>query len=117
MLDGSNSVFNLLQPDAEIHARLAGMDVHPTGPLWGSGESIASGEARALEERALADCSSWCRGLEAAGLKRARRALRVPAAEIDAAFENAQCLTLCFALPAGAYATMLMRELLSFDGV
>jgi tRNA pseudouridine13 synthase len=117
MLDGSNSVFNLPQPDADMLARLASMDVHATGPLWGSGETIATGEALALEEEVLADCHSWCQGLEAAGLKRARRALRVPAAELVAAFEKGQCLTLSFALPAGAYATMVVRELLTLDGV
>ena len=111
MLDGSHSVFNLAEPDAEIHQRLERMDVHPTGPMRGSGDAIASGQALALEESALRGCAAWCEGLDNAGLKHARRALRVPVADLEAAFESPDRLTLAFVLPAGAYATMVLREL------
>ncbi len=115
MLDGSHSVFNLAEPDADIGARLARMDVHPTGPMWGRGDALASGEALALEEAALAGCAAWRDGLDAAGLKRARRALRVPLAELGVAFEATDRLMVSFALPAGAYATMAVRELVDSE--
>jgi tRNA pseudouridine13 synthase len=111
MLDGSHSVFTQEAPDATIEARLARLDLHPTGPLWGGGETLARGAALALETAALEGCAEWCEALDAAGLAGARRALRVPVAELDAAFESADCLTLGFVLPAGAYATMTVREL------
>ncbi len=115
MLDGSHSVFKLAEPDADIDGRLARMDVHPTGPMWGRGEILASSEALALEEAALAGCATWCDGLDAAGLKGARRALRVPLAELGVAFEATDRLLLSFVLPAGAYATMAVRELIDSD--
>ncbi len=111
MLDGSHSVFTMAQPDADIDARLARLDVHPTGPLWGRGEALASGQALAVEQSALAGCEPWCAGLDAAGLKHARRALRVAVAELEVDFEAADRLLLSFVLPAGAYATMAVREL------
>jgi tRNA pseudouridine13 synthase len=85
--------------------------VHPTGPMRGSGDAIASGQALALEESALCGCTAWCEGLDTAGLKHARRALRVPVADLEAAFEGPDRLTLALVLPAGAYATMVLREL------
>lgn len=117
MLEGSHSVFSLAAPDAEINARLAQMDVHPTGPMWGRGDPLACGEALALEESVLSACGPWCDGLGAAGLKYARRALRVAVAELDLAFQSADRLSLTFALPAGAYATMVVRELVETDPV
>jgi tRNA pseudouridine13 synthase len=38
MLDGSHSVFVAGQITPEIQQRVAGFDLHPTGPLWGEGE-------------------------------------------------------------------------------
>jgi len=116
MLDGSHSVFNQPREDADIDARLAAMDLHPTGPMWGDGDPIASGEALALEQSVLSGCAEWCDGLAAAGLKSARRALRVPLAELEVALEDSRRLTISFALPAGAYATMAMREIIDGGG-
>ena len=117
MLDGSHSVFTLTEPDVDIDGRLARMDLHPTGPMWGRGDPLATGQALALEEAALVDCTAWCDGLVAAGLKSARRALRVPLAELGVDFEATDRLLLTFVLPAGAYATMAMRELIDSDPV
>ena len=117
MLDGSNSVFTVSEVDADIEARLARLDLHPTGPLWGSGDALAAGEALALEASVLAECAPWCDGLIAARLEHARRALRVPLASLEVAFEAPDRLLLSFALPAGAYATMAVRELVNTQPV
>ena len=115
MLDGSNSVFPMAEPDAVIEERLARMDVHPTGPMWGAGDALAAGEALRVETAALddcgADCRTWREGLVDAGLDAARRALRVPVADLAVEFEAEDRLSVSFALPAGAYATMAIREL------
>ena len=115
MLDGSHSVFNQAEADAGIDGRVARMDLHPSGPMWGDGDAMASGEALALEQSAVSGCAAWCDGLVAAGLKCARRALRVPLADLEVAFESADRLTISFTLPAGAYATMAVRELVDTD--
>jgi tRNA pseudouridine13 synthase len=115
MLDGSNSVFTMAAPDADIDERLARLDVHPTGPMWGGGDALATGEALGIETAALADSGAWREGLLAAGLDAARRALRVPVADLAVAFEAADRLSLSFVLPAGAYATMAIRELVASE--
>lgn len=112
LLAGSNSYFVPEANDATIQQRLAGFDIHPSGCLWGKGESPAQLEAAALE-RALAETHPvLCRGLEQAGLKQERRALRLPVADLHWNLAAAdQVLELRFTLPAGAYATSVLREL------
>lgn len=112
LLAGSNSYFVPEANDATIQQRLADFDIHPSGCLWGKGESPAQLEAAALE-RALAETHPvLCRGLEQAGLKQERRALRLPVADLHWNLAAAdQVLELRFTLPAGAYATSVLREL------
>src|SRR5690606_7012764 len=58
--------------------RLAILDLHPTGPLWGAGESPASGEVQALEAEAVAAEPAIAKWLAEAGMKHERRILRLP---------------------------------------
>lgn len=113
MLAGSNSYFVPEANDATIQQRLASFDIHPSGCLWGKGETPAQAEVAALE-RALAETHSvLCRGLEQASLKQERRALRLPVAELQWELDAPeQLLALRFILPAGAYATTVLRELI-----
>ncbi|MDP3817208.1 tRNA pseudouridine(13) synthase TruD [Pseudomonas sp.] len=91
--------------------RLAILDLHPTGPLWGAGESAAAGVAQALEqqvgeqERALVD---W---LAEAGMTHERRILRLPIGGLTWHYPESDILQLEFVLPAGCFATVLVREL------
>lgn len=91
---------------------VAALRAHPTGPLWGRGAGAGvAGEALALERAALAGCEGWQAGLEAAGLEADRRALRVVPSNLEWESSPDGGLVLRFALPRGAYATALMREL------
>jgi tRNA pseudouridine13 synthase len=112
LLAGSNSYFVPEEIDATIQQRLASFDIHPSGCLWGKGDTPAQAEAAELE-RTLAEAHPvLCRGLEQAGLKQERRALRLPVAELQWELDaSAQLLELRFFLPAGAYATTVLREL------
>ncbi len=116
MLAGTNSYFVPETIDAEITQRLTDFDIHPSGCLWGKGSSPAQGKAAELERHLAETHPLLCRGLEQAGLKQERRALRLPVAELrwelDAA---ANILVLQFFLPAGAYATTVLRELVQTD--
>ncbi|MGH8283114.1 MAG: tRNA pseudouridine(13) synthase TruD [Gammaproteobacteria bacterium] len=112
MLDGSHSVFHVDSVDDALTARAAAGDVHPTGPLWGRGQSHISGEVAELESRIIKDQELFARGLETAGLEQARRALRLPIRDLTWQVGDAHTLTLEFFLPAGAYATAVLRELL-----
>jgi tRNA pseudouridine13 synthase len=112
MFSSSNSFFRgeILTP--EIAERVRRNEIHPSGPLWGRGENPLSGEALALETEALTEHQTLCRGLEEHGLEMARRPLRLLPDEFQWNLD-ADSLQLEFFLPAGDYATTLVRELVS----
>jgi len=91
--------------------RLAQLDLHPTGPLWGAGLSSAAGVAQALEQ-ALAERENllvdW---LAEAGMAHERRILRLPIGGLSWHYPEPDILQLEFVLPAGCFATALVREL------
>ena len=115
MLDGTHSIFPVTVPDTDIIERCAAMDLHPTGPMGGRGEPMATDVALAAETAALTGCEPWCEGLAAAGLDAARRALRIRLTELEVGFEASDRLRVSFVLPAGAYATMAIRELVTWQ--
>ncbi len=113
MLDGSRSVFGP-EPWSEVLAeRLARFDIHPSGPLWGAGELRCTDQAAAVEQGALSDRQSEVlrQGLEAAGLKQERRALRLRPQDLEYRWLDGQALQVEFALPPGCYATAVLWEL------
>lgn len=111
MLEGSQSVFGPEPADEALAARAARLDIHPTGPLWGQGELRSGGACRALELAAAEPFADLRAGLEAAGLKQERRALRVRAGDLAWRWQAPDVLVLEFSLPPGAYATGLLAEL------
>lgn len=112
-LDGSGSVFVIDALDRSLEVRLAALDVHPTGPLWGSGEPMSRG-AVAAAERAAADAYADLKaGLEAA-TRASRRPLRVVVRGLGWTREN-DILTLEFGLDRGAFATAVLRELVTYN--
>lgn len=115
MLDGSHSVFRAEAPDAELQRRLTAVDVHTTGPLWGRGEPMTTGEVQALEAEVAARHPALTAGLIKVGVEMARRSLRLAVKDF-AWQESSEGLILEFFLPAGAYATAVLRELVDFTG-
>ncbi|MGR6034397.1 MAG: tRNA pseudouridine(13) synthase TruD [Candidatus Nitrosoglobus sp.] len=110
ILDGSRGFFLAETVDESLRARVRCFDCHPSGPLWGQGESLTVGIARALEEQVLAGSALWREGLEREGLKQERRSLRLVVADLEWSFPTKDSLRLQFYLPAGAYATTMLRE-------
>jgi tRNA pseudouridine13 synthase len=111
-LQGSHSFFIADSVDPSLEQRLQAMDVHPTGPLFGQGETPVRGACRRLEEECLLPHEAWCRGLITAGLAQARRATRLPVGALRWEWPEADCIELHFHLPPGGYATSVLRELL-----
>jgi len=109
--DGSQSCFKSEQPDAEILRRLAANIIHPSGVLWGKGAPDVTADAWALEQAVLAGYPELAEGLAQAGVAKARRALRVSVADLQWIFLDGSALVLSFTLPAGCYATALLREI------
>ena len=112
MLAGSHSIFAVDDVDETIRQRVAAFDLHPTGPLWGAGTLRSGGPVRALEEAVAATLPVFRDGLAAAGLTQERRALRLAVRDATLEFPEPGAVLLGFRLPAGAYATTVLRELI-----
>jgi tRNA pseudouridine13 synthase len=111
MLGGTHAIFGPEAWNEELAQRLASMDIHPTGPLWGNGELRSGGEVQALERAAIEPLAALARGLEQAGLNQERRALRLAAVQLGHVWEPEGALVLEFGLGSGSFATTLLREL------
>lgn len=114
-LSGSASTFNAEQAEAgELQRRLAEMDIHPTGPLWGKGSLRSSGPVQTLETSIIQRYAQLAAGLEQQGLEQARRPLRLQVQGLK--YEaQAKAIVFEFTLPKGAYATAVLRELILTD--
>ncbi|WP_445401120.1 tRNA pseudouridine(13) synthase TruD [Zobellella sp. An-6] len=113
MLAGSQSFFTLGEDnplDEAMRARFASGDIRLSAPLWGRGRLPSQDEAADLEQASLAGQEALCAGLEANGLKQERRALLLRPEQLAWQREGDR-LRLSFWLPAGSYATSLVREL------
>lgn len=115
MLAGTHSFFCAEQLDETVVARVSTQDIHPTGPLWGKGDSPVCAQAAAVEAEALAGLDAWCAALAGVGLRQERRALRLGLGDLAWDRGVAGELTLRFSLPAGSYATAVVRELIGDD--
>jgi tRNA pseudouridine13 synthase len=114
-LDGSRAGFaDDPEQSAELSQRCQQQDIHPSGPLWGRGRPLVNGLAAALETKVLTAFEAWRDGLEHVGLEQERRALRVRLQDLTWCFAEDGCLELRFFLPAGSYATVLLRELIDY---
>jgi tRNA pseudouridine13 synthase len=109
-LDGTNSVFANAEIDAELLARSEALDIHPTGPLCGCGESRVTGEAREAEEVALTQWAQWRDRLVEIGIEQQRRALRLAVRELKWEYRD-RTLRVSFRLTRGAFATAVLREI------
>lgn len=110
-LDGRGSVFDVEAADAELEARAARLELHPTGALWGRGAPRSGGEVHALECRVAADLPGPCALVESAGMEQERRALRLAVRDFTWGFEPG-ALVLGFRLTRGAFATAVLAEIL-----
>lgn len=106
-------------PSAEAECsdpRLAILDLHPTGPLWGDGGSPAGAEIQALEDAVAASENAIAKWLAQAGMKHERRILRLPIGGLSWHYPGPDILQLEFVLPTGCFATAVVRELVSLAG-
>jgi tRNA pseudouridine13 synthase len=110
-----NGACFLVEHAEQEQARADRFEISPTGLLFGSRVSWASGEPGLLEESVIAESGTTREALvtaaKACGFRGERRAFRVPLAELEWSLEGAT-LILSFALPPGAYATSVLRELM-----
>jgi tRNA pseudouridine13 synthase len=102
--------------DAAAEQKRAGVfEISPTGILFGSRASWASGEPGEIEKAVAAEFDATPESLQeagkACGFRGERRALRVKLENPDWSLQG-NALIVSFTLPPGAYATNVLRELM-----
>ena len=117
ILDGTHSFFPIGEDPSQFAERLADFDIHPSGPLWGRGETALSAQAAQVEALALADASRVRGALESLGLRHERRALRLRPQGFSTTADGEGGHWFEFQLPAGAYATTVLSALFILDDV
>lgn len=98
--------------DDGLAQRVLEKDLHPTGALVGRGELPSTQQVADLEAGIIGQHPLWQQGLEKAGMQQDRRALRVVPQQLSWHLGADNVMRLEFVLPAGSYATMLVRELM-----
>ncbi len=116
MLDGSHSIFSCEIVDRDIEERCMRLDIHPTGPLPGIDGAGPQKDAGSLEYQVLDEWAAMTDLLVGQGVKASRRALRLYPAELRWSVQGSE-LEISFVLPPGTYATVVLREILTFDTV
>ena len=114
-LNGRSAIFGPEPITELLRTRLQSGEIHATGPLWGQGE-LRSGEGVRILELAIAErYAELTTGLVKVGMDQDRRALRVLPQALEWVWLDPATLQIRFALPAGAYATVVLRELLQTE--
>lgn len=111
-LDGSHSWFR--EQDAtptELHQRLGDFDLHITAPLWGEGPPQSLAQCAELEQSIADQIPVYARGFAQHRLQHDRRSMRLKPQDMVHAWDGDDLL-LTMQLPAGCYATAVLRELL-----
>ena len=120
MLAGTQSVFHLDEVDEVIEKRFKEHDVDITASMWGAGELMTSGEPKAFEQLIAEKNNEFNQGLPRFGLKQERRRIRLSISETDISVidtdndEFNSTVKISFFLPAGCYATTILRELIDY---
>jgi tRNA pseudouridine13 synthase len=112
-LNGSGSIFTLDTVTPELQQRLAGRDIHLTAPLVGLGKEMVQAEAAAFEQRVLQPWQSWQQALQLLRVQAGRRSMRLLPEQLTVATDG-DTVQLSFALPAGCFATSVLRELVNY---
>lgn len=114
MLDGTHSIFLCDPVDDTLQQRCVDFDLHPTGPLPGRGGMQPVDVALVAEQAVLQDYADCIARLADFGVDAERRSLRLRVQDLGWDLQQDELL-LEFRLPAGAYATVVLRELVDVD--
>lgn len=110
-----NEACFLVEYAEKEQARADRFEISPTGILFGSRVSWASGEPGDIERSVISENGltpeSLVEAAKACGFRGERRSFRIPLADLDWTLDGS-VLTLSFSLPPGAYATSVLRELM-----
>jgi tRNA pseudouridine13 synthase len=110
-LSGSNSFFCAELIDNNIIQRIAQRDIYLSAPLWGKGLLASQSEALQFEQDLAQQHITVTQTLEDLGLNQERRAINLFPNDLEWTWAD-DTLNLIFTLPAGTFATSVLRELL-----
>jgi tRNA pseudouridine13 synthase len=111
-LNGTGSLFAAGNIDPTLIERCERLDIHPTGPLWGTPSATPNESTIGALERSIAERHAVIAAGLAARMEPERRALRVAVEELQWGFEDAD-VRLRFRLRRGSFATAVLHELIA----
>jgi tRNA pseudouridine13 synthase len=111
-LAGTHSIFSIENPDEAMITRINQHDLSPASVLYGIGRDRASLDALLIQQEALKNLQAWCVALEQHGLEKGYRANILLPLNLSWAWQP-EGLAVSFELPAGAYATSVLREMVA----
>lgn len=112
-LNGKSACF-VDDGDELLHQRLQQFEINPTATLWGDGDVMSQVECWQLESDIVDRFPVFRDGLIAARVDAKRRALRLHVANLEGQ-QQGDDFILCFQLPPGAYATVVLNELVNVN--
>jgi len=112
-LAGSNSIFPIDTVDEVIAQRVQDKDIFPASPLPGKRKTRDKLDTLPLINDMYAEWQAWLDGLERLGLEEAWRSNVLHVANMEYT-QTDNILQLSFTLPPGSYATVVLRELVSY---
>ncbi len=112
----TGGLFTVVDVDAE-RARVKAWEISATGPMYGFKMMAAQAAAGALEAQILAESGIALEDFRRVKADGSRRPLRYRPEGLTWRMENATTLEVAFFAPKGAFATMLLRELMKNDTV
>lgn len=112
-LAGSNSWFYEPLNDVLLERFQQG-DLHATATLWGEGELASQHKVAELELQIANIHPLFMKGLAQHRLKQERRSIRVIPQNLSYEWKNNDELSLKFCMPAGCYATALLKEVVKY---
>ncbi|MDH5711383.1 MAG: tRNA pseudouridine(13) synthase TruD [Gammaproteobacteria bacterium] len=109
MLEGKTACF-WDDGSADLEERIQNREIHPTALLWGEGELRTKLDAAVMEQAIVDENPIYKEGLCRFRVEQMRRSLRVIPGNMLWQLQGDE-LIISFDLPAGCYATMVLREL------
>lgn len=113
MLNGTHSVFPIEKADDAIKQRIQQHDVFPAGLLCGEGGIEATAAAKAIEESVLAPHQELLSYFPRYRLEASRRSYVLLPEKLAWFFPGESTCQCEFFLPAGSFATSVLRELIA----
>jgi tRNA pseudouridine13 synthase len=110
-IHASGAAFVVEDPEVE-QPRVDRFEISPSGPLFGPKALLAEGEPGRQERELLGESGLSLAEFRLPGIKLrgARRPLRIPLSDVQVSWDEG--LILSFRLPAGGYATEVLREVM-----